>query len=351
MIRPLISYPKLLLKAIELSILAGNEILDVYSKEDFQVNKKEDHSPLTEADTKSHNRIVNGLKSSEIPVLSEESQDISWEERKDWERYWLVDPLDGTKEFINRNDEFTVNIALIERGIPVMGVIYVPVFEILYFALQGAGSFKILKPGNFNSGTSFDELTEAALKVANKHNVTVSVDLNYRKKLWTPEKAQEVMTRLMQYVDVCIGNEEDAEKTLGFKPGKTDVTKGELELTGYKDIFRQMKDKFNFKYIATTLRESYSASDNGWSALIYDGNEFHHSRKYDIRIVDRVGGGDSFAGGLIYSLVTGKDYKDAIEFAVAASALKHTISGDFNLVSVDEIMTLVNGDASGRVQR
>lgn len=195
------------------------------------------------------------------------------------------------------------------------------------------------------------KLTEEALKAAKKHNVTVSVDLNYRKKLWTPEKAQEVMTRLMQYVDVCIGNEEDAEKTLGFKPGKTDVTKGELELAGYEDIFRQMKEKFNFKYIATTLRESYSASDNGWSALIYDGNEFYHSRKYDIRIVDRVGGGDSFAGGLIYSLVTGQNYKDAIEFAVAASALKHTISGDFNLVSVDEIMTLVKGDASGRVQR
>ncbi|EOC99893.1 sugar kinase [Caldisalinibacter kiritimatiensis] len=195
------------------------------------------------------------------------------------------------------------------------------------------------------------ELTEEALKVAKKHGVIVSVDLNYRKKLWTPEKAKKVMTRLMQYVDICIGNEEDAEKTLGFKPGKTDVTKGKLELSGYKDIFKQMKDKFGFKYIVTTLRESYSASDNGWSALIYDGNEFYRSRKYDIRIVDRVGGGDSFAGGLIYSLVTGKNFKEALEFAVAASALKHTIPGDFNLVSVDEVMTLVNGDSSGRVQR
>ncbi|MBS4538668.1 sugar kinase [Clostridium sp. D2Q-11] len=195
------------------------------------------------------------------------------------------------------------------------------------------------------------KLTEEALKAAKKHNVTVSVDLNYRKKLWTPEEAKETMSRLMEYVDVCIGNEEDAEKTLGFKPGETDVTKGELELDGYKSIFKQMKEKFNFKYVVTTLRESYSASDNGWSALIYDGNEFYHSRKYDIRIVDRVGGGDSFAGGLIYSLVDGKDFKDALEFAVAASAMKHTISGDFNLVSVDEVMTLVNGDASGRVQR
>jgi 2-dehydro-3-deoxygluconokinase len=195
------------------------------------------------------------------------------------------------------------------------------------------------------------ELTEAALKAAKKHGVTVSVDLNYRKKLWSPEKAQKVMTNLMQYVDVCIGNEEDAEKVLGFKPGETDVTKGELELEGYKNIFKAMKEKFGFKYVVTTLRESYSASDNGWSALIYDGNEFYRSRKYDIRIVDRVGGGDSFAGGLIYGLVTGQNFKDALEFAVAASALKHTIPGDFNHASLDEVMTLVKGDASGRVQR
>jgi len=194
-------------------------------------------------------------------------------------------------------------------------------------------------------------VTEEALKAAKKHGVTVSVDLNYRKKLWTPERAKEVMTNLMQYVDVCIGNEEDAEKVLGFKPGNTDVTTGELELEGYKSIFKQMKETFDFKYVVTTLRESYSASDNGWSALIYDGNEFYHSKKYDVRIVDRVGGGDSFAGGLIYSLVTGKDFKYALEFAVAASALKHTIHGDFNLVTADEVETLVNGDASGRVQR
>ncbi len=195
------------------------------------------------------------------------------------------------------------------------------------------------------------QVTEEALKAAKKHGVTVSVDLNYRKKLWTPEKAKEIMTKLMDYVDVCIGNEEDAEKVLGFKPGETDVTKGELELDGYKDIFKQMKEQFNFKYVVTTLRESYSASDNGWSALIYDGNEFYRSKKYDVRIVDRVGGGDSFAGGLIYSLVTGKDFKESLEFAVAASALKHTIPGDFNLVCADEVMTLANGDASGRVQR
>lgn len=195
------------------------------------------------------------------------------------------------------------------------------------------------------------KLTKEALIAAKKHGVTVSVDLNYRKKLWTPEEAKEVMTDLMQYVDVCIGNEEDAEKVLGFKPGETDVTTGDLELEGYYDIFRQMQEQFNFKYTVTTLRESHSASDNGWSALIYDGKEFYHSKKYDVRIVDRVGGGDSFAGGLIFALSTGRDFKDALEFAVAASALKHTIPGDFNLVSVEEVETLANGDASGRVQR
>lgn len=194
-------------------------------------------------------------------------------------------------------------------------------------------------------------LTEEALKAAKRNKLTVSVDLNYRKKLWTTEKAQRIMTNLMQYVDVCIGNEEDAEKVLGFKPGKTDVTSGELELAGYKDIFEQMIDKFNFKYVVSSLRESYSASDNGWSACIYDGKEFYRSKKYDIRIVDRVGGGDSFAAGLICGLLDGKNMKDALEYAVAASALKHTIPGDFNMVTRAEIDALVGGDASGRVQR
>lgn len=194
-------------------------------------------------------------------------------------------------------------------------------------------------------------LTEEALKAAKKHGVTVSVDLNYRKNLWTPEKAQEVMTKLMEYVDVCIGNEEDAHLTLGFKPGDTDVTSGELELSGYRDIFRQMIDKFGFKYVISSLRESFSASDNGWSACGYDGNEFYHTRKYNIRIVDRVGGGDSFASGVIYGLLEGKNFKEALEFGVAASALKHTIHGDFNMVSVDEVNRLLQGDASGRVQR
>lgn len=195
------------------------------------------------------------------------------------------------------------------------------------------------------------KLTEEALIAAKKHGVTVSVDLNYRKKLWTTEEAKLCMTNLMQYVDVCIGNEEDAEKVLGFKPNNIDVTAGKLELDGYKNIFKQMKERFGFKYVVTTLRESYSASDNGWSALIYDGNEFYHSRKYDIRIVDRVGGGDAFAGGLIYGLINYNDFKYALEFAVGASAMKHTIFGDANLISVDEVEALIKGDSSGRVQR
>ncbi len=198
------------------------------------------------------------------------------------------------------------------------------------------------------------ELTEAALKAAKAKGVKVSCDLNFRKKLWSSEKAQKVMTNLMKYVDVCIGNEEDAEKVLGFKPGETDVTSGELELAGYKSIFVQMVEKFNFEYVISSLRVSHSASDNGWSACIYsrDTNEFYHSREYRISpIIDRVGGGDSFAGGVICGMLDGKNFKDALEFGVAASALKHTIPGDMNIVSRAEVDNLVGGDGSGRVQR
>ncbi len=194
-------------------------------------------------------------------------------------------------------------------------------------------------------------LTEAALKAAKAKGITTSIDLNYRKKLWTKEKAREVMTRLCQYVDVCIGNEEDADTTLGFTSKGTDVTKGELNLDGYKDVFQQMKEKFGFKYIASTLRESHSASDNGWSALVYDGTEFYHSKQYEVRIVDRVGSGDSFASGFIYGLVSGMKMSDAAEFGVAASAIKHTIPGDLNHATLSEVKELVGGDGSGRVQR
>ncbi len=198
------------------------------------------------------------------------------------------------------------------------------------------------------------ELTEIACKAAKERGVTISCDLNFRKKLWSSEKAQKVMTNLMKYVDVCIGNEEDADKVLGFKPENTDVTSGELNLKGYESIFKQMVEKFNFKYVISSLRVSKSASDNGWSACIYsrDDDEFYHSKEYRIHpIIDRVGGGDSFAAGVICGLLDNKGYKAALEFGVAASALKHTIPGDFNLVTRSEVETLAGGDGSGRVQR
>lgn len=194
-------------------------------------------------------------------------------------------------------------------------------------------------------------LVEAALKSAKSHNVKVSVDLNYRAKLWTPEKAQSIMIPLMKYVDVCIGNEEDAEKVLGIKPQNTDVNSAKLDVSGYKEMFRQLKERFGFSYIATTLRESYSASDNGWSALLYDGNHFYKTKKYEIHLVDRGGGGASFSAGLIYALLNGYEIEKAGEFAAAASALKQTIIGDFNLSTLGEVENLMNGDASGRVKR
>jgi len=200
-------------------------------------------------------------------------------------------------------------------------------------------------------GKKAAELTKQACIAAKKAGATISVDLNYRKKLWTPEQAQTVMKDLMQYVDICIGNEEDAELVLGFKPAHTDVTSGQLEIDGYKQIFKEMKETFGFKMVATTLRESFSATKNGWSALLYDGKDFYQSKHYTIEpIIDRVGGGDAFSGGLIHGLLT-KDPQHAIEFAVAASAIKHTIPGDFNQVSVSEVEALAEGDASGRVQR
>ncbi len=194
-------------------------------------------------------------------------------------------------------------------------------------------------------------IVKAACEAAKRHGVTVSVDLNFRKKLWTSEKAISIMRPLMQYVDVCIGNEEDAQLCLGFKPD-ADVEGGKTDAAGYHKIFEQMAKEFGFKYVVSTLRESYSATHNGWKALIYNGKEFYESRHYDIEpIIDRVGGGDSFAGGLIHGLFTKPTQGEALEFAVAASALKHTINGDFNLVSKEEVESLAAGNANGRVQR
>ena len=195
------------------------------------------------------------------------------------------------------------------------------------------------------------ECLRQACIAAKKAGVTISCDLNYRKKLWTPEKAQSIMRPLMQYVDVCIGNEEDAEMCLGFRPD-ADVEGGKTDADGYKGIFRKMMKEFGLKYVVSTLRESYSASDNGWKAMIYNGETFYVSRHYEIHpIVDRVGGGDSFSAGIIHGLASGKSFDWALEFAVAASALKHTIPGDVNMVSLSEVESLMAGNANGRVER
>ena len=196
------------------------------------------------------------------------------------------------------------------------------------------------------------EIVRLACEAAKRHGVTVSVDLNFRKKLWTSEKAIAVMRPLMQYVDICIGNEEDAALCLGFQPD-ADVEGGQTDAEGYKAIFEQMQREFGFKYVVSTLRESYSASNNGWKAMIYNGRDFYQSKRYEIDpIIDRVGGGDAFAAGLIHGLLKYHgDQVSALEFAVAASALKHTVNGDFNLVSEDEVLNLAAGNTNGRVQR
>ena len=199
-----------------------------------------------------------------------------------------------------------------------------------------------------------DELAEIALeacKKAKEKGIIISCDLNYRNKLWSKEKAGEVMGKLCKYVDVCISNEEDANDVFKIKAPDTDVTAGEINSEGYKYVAEELKKRFGFSFVAITLRESISASDNRWGAMLYDGKDYYFSKKYNVHIVDRVGGGDSFGAGLIYSLTHNATPKDAIEFAVAASCLKHSIEGDYNFVSVDEVNKLAKGDASGRVQR
>lgn len=190
-----------------------------------------------------------------------------------------------------------------------------------------------------------------ACKAAKELGVKVSCDLNYRNKLWSKEKAGQVMGELCKYVDVCIANEEDAADVFGIKAADTDVTAGTVNHEGYKDVAKQLADRFGFEKVAITLRESISANDNNWSAMLYDGTDYYFSKKYKMHIVDRVGGGDSFGGGLIAASLSGYDSQATIEFAVAASCLKHSIEGDFNMVSMDEVKKLAGGDASGRVQR
>lgn len=200
-------------------------------------------------------------------------------------------------------------------------------------------------------GDNVADICLEAVKAAKKHGVKVSCDLNYRKKLWTREKACEVMGKLMPYVNVCIANEEDASDVFGIKAANTDVTKGEVNKEGYKDVAKQLKDRFGFDYVAITLRSSISANDNDWAAMLYNGDGYYFSKQYRMHIVDRVGGGDSFGGGLIYAMLNGYAPQDTIEFAVAASCLKHSVEGDYNMVSVAEVKNLAGGDSSGRVQR
>ena len=191
----------------------------------------------------------------------------------------------------------------------------------------------------------------AACKAAKSKGVTVSCDINYRANLWTREKAGEVMGRLMEFVDVCIANEEDASDVFGIHASGSDVTTGKISRDGYKEVASALIKKFGFKQTAITLRESISANDNNWAAMLCAGNDFYFSKKYAVHIVDRVGGGDSFGAGLIYGNLQGMNPQDSLEFAVAASCLKHTIEGDVNLVSADEVKKLAAGNASGRVQR
>lgn len=195
------------------------------------------------------------------------------------------------------------------------------------------------------------EICLDACKAAKAHGVKISCDLNFRKKLWTREMARETMTKLCEYVDVCISNEEDAHDVFGIDAENTDIAGGKLNHEGYKSVARQLAEKFGFEKVAITLRSSISANDNDWAALLYDGKEYCFSKSYHMHIVDRVGGGDSFGGGLIYASLMGYSTQDTVEFAVAASCLKHSIEGDFNMVSVDEVKALAGGNGTGRIQR
>ena len=197
------------------------------------------------------------------------------------------------------------------------------------------------------------EISLEACKAAKEKGIVVSCDLNFRKKLWSNKEANETMSKLCKYVDICIANEEDAKDVFAIEAKDTDINTGKLNKEGYVSVAEQLCQRFNFKYVAITLRESISANDNNWSAMLYNAKEgkAYFSKKYAIHIVDRVGGGDSFGAGLIYALRNSYKDQDAIEFAVAASCLKHSIEGDYNLVSLEEVKALANGDASGRVKR
>ncbi|MBO4353587.1 MAG: sugar kinase [Clostridia bacterium] len=200
-------------------------------------------------------------------------------------------------------------------------------------------------------GKNVADICVEACKAAKARNMTVSCDLNYRKKLWSREEAGKTMSVLAKYVDVCIANEEDASDVFGINAPDTNITGGKLSRDGYKYVAKELADRFGFKTVAITLRSSVSASDNGWAAMLYENGEYFFSKEYMIHIVDRVGGGDSFGAGLIYGALQGYDPQQKLEFAVAASCLKQTVEGDFNVITVDEVKKLAQGDGSGRVAR
>ncbi len=200
-------------------------------------------------------------------------------------------------------------------------------------------------------GANMVETCKQACIAAKKRGIKISCDLNYRGKLWTRDEARAAMTELCQYVDVCIANEEDAKDVFGIEADGTDIYGGKLNHDGYKSVAKKLADQFGFEKVAITLRTSISASDNDWAGMLYDGEDYYFSKGYHLHITDRVGGGDSFGGGLIYAILSGKSSQEIIEFAVAASALKHSVEGDYNRVGVAEVEKLAGGDGSGRVQR
>ena len=275
---------------------------------------------------------------------------------------------------VNSLRKFGVDTSLITRGGDRVGIYYCEkgasqrpskvIYDRAYSAIALARSSdfnwnKIFKGATWFHLTgitpalsdSMAAIAIKALKTAKEKGITVSCDLNFRKKLWSKEKANKVMSEVCKYVDYCIANEEDAKDVFGIEADNTDINTGKLDRNGYISVAKKLTERFDFKGVAITLRESLSANDNNWSAMLYKDGQAYFSKKYAMHIVDRVGGGDSFGAGLIYSLINNYEPQKAIEFAVAASCLKHSIEGDYNMVSVKEVETLANGNASGRVQR
>jgi len=275
---------------------------------------------------------------------------------------------------INELRRFGVKTDLIKRGGDRLGVYFIEkgaaqrASKVIYDRANSAIAES--RPGDFDWDNIFDgadwfhftgitpalsdscaELSLEAVRAAKRLGVKVSCDLNYRKKLWSTEKAGRVMAGLMEYVDLCIANEEDASDVFGIKAEGTDVEKGELSHEGYISVAKQLTDRFGFDKVAITLRGSISASDNKWSGMLYTGGQTYFGPEFVIHIVDRVGGGDSFGGALIYSLLEDYDCQKAINFAVSASCLAHSVEHDFNLMSKSEVEALAKGQASGRVQR